>query len=160
MKPARVLALDLGTSTGWCAGTAGKPTTDSVVLFKAGYDNGAIAASLCDWLADMITMHDPTVIYFESPLNRGDHSGVQAGRILLGLSMVVELVAWRREVPCREANVSTVRKAVVGRGNARKPDVMTWCLANGMTPPNFDASDACVLWEYGHQMQAARRIAA
>ncbi len=161
MRPVRILALDLSGNTGWCFGAAGDaaPRLGSVQLGRNGYDNGAIAAALCDWLADAITTFAPSTVLYEAPLPRGQHSGVQAGRILLGLAMVTELVCFRREVDCREAHVSTVRAQTVGRGNCKKEDVAAWCTAQGWRFPDLDAADAAALWAYGVKV-AMRRLAA
>ena len=161
MSLPRILALDLGSQSGWCCGVVGDPTPriSSVRLGRQGYENGAIAASLCDWLADMITTHDPSLVLYEAPLPRGQHGGIQAGRILLGLAMVTELVCYRREVRCREANVNTVRAQVLGKGNASKDEVMLWCRGQGWQPDDTDASDAAALWAYGCKLAIERRAA-
>lgn len=140
-----VLALDLGSATGWACGVPGtKPVMGAVKLGIAG-NYGSIGGALHTWLWDAIDIHKPGYIVFEAPLP--SHRGIAAGRIALGLAMMVETVGYQAEIMTRECAVKTVRKRIIGTGNADKEDVMAWCQAQGWKPPTHDAADAAALWE-------------
>lgn len=150
-----LLALDLATNTGWCCGSSkSKPRIGSVRLEGNGI--GERGCHLIDWMDDHVSVFNPQMIVFEAPLPRGLHSGINAGRIALGLAMAVEMFCYRRAIPCHEGNVNAARKAVLGKGNAKKPDCMAFCRAAGLDPPDEDASDAWVLWRYGIIERAAK----
>lgn len=162
-----ILALDIATVSGWAAGSPGdKPQMGSVRLLGRGADDGAIGAAMCDWLADMITVHQPKLVAFEAPLQRGQHSGQAAGLITIGLVMMVKVVCWRREVKCQPFHVSTVRANTVGHGHAKKPEVAAWCIAQDWKvplisgEPDLDATDAAALWAYACGARAKRQRAA
>ena len=126
----------------------------SVRLLGRGAQDGAIGAAMADWLADQITIHDPSLVAYEAPLQIGKHSGQAAGLITIGLVMMVKVICWRREVVCRPFHVSTVRANTVGHGNAKKADVAAWCASQGWAvpeiagEPDLDATDAAALWAF------------
>jgi Holliday junction resolvasome RuvABC endonuclease subunit len=143
-----ILALDLASNAGWCCGPiGGTPRLDSVELAPGG-SVGARGCALVDWLADHIQVFQPGLVAFESPLPRGKHSGIQAGRIALGLAMACEMFCHRRNLACREAAVTEARKVVLGKGNAQKDEAMRACRAAGLNPRDTDAADAWVLWRF------------
>lgn len=164
-----ILALDIATKTGWCAGVIGSndPQLGSVRLLGRGAEDGAIGAAMADWLADMITVHRPRLVAYEAPLQIGQHSGQAAGLVTIGLVMMVKVICWRREVRCAPFHVSTVRANTIGRGNASKADVAAWCAEQGWTvpqvsgEPDLDATDAAALWAYAcGKRRPSRRAAA
>lgn len=142
-----ILALDLATRTGFCRGQVGaaRPIISHVDLAKPkdrGY--GPLGASFTGWLYDQIEVEKPSLIVFEAPLPF--HSGIAAGRIALGLAMLVEEVAYRMEVPTRECTVGWVRKTAMGGGKQTKEQVMAWAKGLNWDPPSHDAADAAALW--------------
>lgn len=154
-----VLTLDLAKRVGWCAGApGGRPAYGTVVL--GGPSHGAVYAALVDWLEDAIRLHRPVEIVAESPLVRGQHQGIDAGRLALGMFAHVELLAHDHSIRLLEEHVSRTRKAVIGRGNfakgTAKQEVIGWCRAQGYTPPDDNAADALVLWRYVEALRMRR----
>lgn len=149
-----ILALDIASVTGWCVGTAGdRPMYGSVRLMGKGASDGSLLASMADWLGDMIALYKPSRIVYEAPLPQ--QTNINAAKIALRLSGVVELISWRKNIRCGEAHVKTVRKAVVGNGNARKPEVVEWvrCTLQWPVPtvmgvPDYDSCDAIAVWAF------------
>jgi Holliday junction resolvasome RuvABC endonuclease subunit len=157
-----VLSLDIATITGWAVGRPGdSPKMGSVRLLGRGAEDGAIGCALIDWLADQITIHAPSLVAYEAPLQRGQHSGQAAGLVTIGLVMAVKIVCWRREVKCQPFHVSTIRANTVGSGRAKKADVAAWCASQGWQvpqvagEPDLDATDAAALWAYACGWRAA-----
>lgn len=140
-----VLALDLGSATGWACGVPGSKPLMGVVRPGVAGNYGSIGGGMHTWLWDMVEVHKPGIIVFEAPLPA--HNGIAAGRIALGLAMMVETVGYQAEVTTRECAVTTVRKRIIGTGRATKDQVMEWCRAQGWAPPRHDAADAAALWE-------------
>ncbi len=148
-----ILALDLASTTGWCWGEPGqRPWLDSVQLAPGG-SVGERCCALVDWLDDSSQTFRPDLIVFEAPLPRGQHSGIQAGRIALGLAAACEMFGVRKAIRCTEGNVNQARKHVLGRGNATKDDAVAACRAAGLTPSTHDAADAWVLWRFAVMMR-------
>lgn len=146
-----ILALDLATITGWAWRAAGMSSPRCGAWNLAGRTHAAGYAVLCDYLADAITLHAPRLIVYEAPLPPPKQTHANTARFLLGLCAVVELVAYRRDVPVREASRQTACAKVVGNGRATKDDVMAWARGRGFTPPTHDAADALVLLEYAER---------
>ena len=147
-----ILSLDLATNTGWCVGAATAdaiPRMNSVRLGKAG-DHGSIGAGLDDWLWSFADLTKPTMLVVEAAI--GQHLGQNAAKIALGLLMVCEVFAFRREIPITQCASSSVRARVIGSGRAQKPEVMAWCKSQGWNPPDNDASDAAALWELARRV--------
>ena len=143
-----ILALDLATHAGWCWGVPGTTPRIGAVDLAPGEMAAARYCALVDWLEDHVAVFQPDLIAYEAPIPRGTHSGLQAGRILLGLAAAVEMFAYRAAITCREGNVNEARKAVLGKGNASKDECEIACRNAGLNPPSQDASDAWVLWRY------------
>lgn len=159
MADGPILTLDLAKRLGWAVGSPGaRPHFGTVEL--RGQSHGAIYAALVDWLEDAIRLHAPAEIVAEAPLVRGEHQGIDAGRLALGMIAHLELVAHDHGIRLLEEHVARTRKAVMGRGNfakgTAKSEVMAWCRANGFDPPDDNAADALVLWRYVEQLRVGR----
>ena len=154
-----VLALDLGTTTGWCEGELGAhPVYGSVRLVGSSF--GARFAALADFLQDRFeSPAPPHQVVFEAPLPRTDAAGINAGRLGIGLASIVEYACHRYAIPCFESNTSRTRKQVTGRGGGWKSrdegkrHVVDWCRANGFDPHDDNAADSIVLWKHTEQVR-------
>lgn len=150
-----ILALDLATTTGWCAGDAKvgvRPRIGSILLGKHGH--GSIGAGLDDWLWGWHTLSPVSLLVVEAAI--AHHSSIQSAKIALGLLMVCEVFAYRAEIPIKQCAATSVRARVVGSGRAKKPEVMAWCRTQGWEPPNTDAADAAALWELARRVKMGR----
>lgn len=152
-RSASILALDLATTAGWCFGMPGTTPRLGAVQLAPDGNIGARGCALVDWLDDHHAVFQPDLIVFEAPLPRGQHSGIQAGRIALGLAMACEMYCYRAAVRCAEGNVNAARKIVLGKGNASKDEAIAACRAAGLAPPTHDAADAWVLWSYACKLR-------
>lgn len=150
MRDGPILSLDIATLTGWAVGPVGAeiPISGCQRITHPGADLAVTFHKFDHWLADLITVHDPSLIVFEAPVPRQNVHGFQTARKLLGLAAVCELVAYQREVECREAAVQTVRKHFCGNGRADKQDVIARCVARGWNVTDDNEADALALWDY------------
>ena len=147
-----ILTLDLATNTGWAVGEAtasAVPRIGSVRLGRAG-DHGSIGVGLDDWLWPFAELNSVDALVVEAAI--GQHAGQQAAKVALGLLMVCEMFAYRRETPIRQCAASSVRARVIGSGRAKKPEVMAWCVKQGWDVPDNDAADAAALWELARRV--------
>ena len=130
----KILAIDAATVTGWAIGTT-EPEAFGTIDFGATNDRAIRWWSFQEWLADMITEHEPTILAIEKPIFRGSGS-----LTLSGFTVVAELVAYLRDLTIVSINPSAVKKragvvgglkpvaAAIGRGwDVRSPDEADAC---------------------------------
>ena len=152
-----ILALDLATRSGWAAGAAGaRPVAGSVTLPRGGGPGqlGAVNAALADALRDLLTLHKPETVIFEAPAMHMAGRSPHTARLLIYLAGVVELMAYRWEVRCFEAQVQTVRSKLGIRKAETDRDwkqaVIRWCVKQGHDPRDDNQADALALLAYAH----------
>ena len=102
-------------------------------------------------LRALLQQHPADMLVYESPVSRGAGAlGTNAGRVLIGLAMVVEMVAHDYELPVFEEEVSKSRAAVTGRGGfaagTAKQHMAEWLAAGGHPECGPDEADARILW--------------
>lgn len=143
-----VLALDVGLTTGWAlsSGECGETS------FSHCGDLGARVHAFHGWLADMLAEHQPARLVMERPFGRAGFTS-DLPLILCG---VAHGVAHAHEVPRSEVTASQVKKAVTGKGNAKKRAVIVGVEALGWAPSSDHAADAAAVIETWR----AQRIAA
>lgn len=148
----RVLALDIASSCGWCIGGPG--ATPRFGTFKVPPaltpdDLGRRGAAFSNWLSDFVTVDRPNLIAFEAPISSAGLTNMQTIRMLYGLAFVAEMIAHIRGIDCEEANLQSVRKYFCGRGNAKKPDVISECVnGRGWNIADDHQADAGAVWAY------------
>jgi Holliday junction resolvasome RuvABC endonuclease subunit len=94
----------------------------------------------------MISVHEPDEVWYETPIP--SKNALHTMRLLMCLPAFAEELAHRRSIPCFEQGSSTARKAILGRGNATKPDVVRWAVLKGHSPQDDNAADALLLLAY------------
>ncbi len=145
-----ILALDLGTTTGWAIGVPGTmPICKSVSFPKASVSGpGRLYASFEDWLWDLIEVHQPVMIAYEAPMPPQAMKGINAGRIALSLVGHLEQVCYRATIPCYEQDVWAVRGYFVAHRGAKKEAVMAECRKRGWAFDTDNAADAAAVWAF------------
>lgn len=142
----KILALDLGTNTGWVIGS--KPFKAQAVVgslsLKAGrYEGGGMRyLRFENFLREMLDMQAFEAVYFEEVRR---HQGVDAAHVYGGLLATLTSFCERNGIPYQGIPIGTWKQAAVGKGNASKDDVMAWAKAAGITidhPATFDEADA------------------
>ena len=115
----QVLALDLGSSTGWALGPS---VVSGTWTHKPGrYDGGGMRyLRFRAWLSEMQGLAENRLgaVFFEEV--RG-HKGVDAAHVYGGF--LAHLSAWCEEngVPYEGVPVQTIKKHATGKGNSGKP---------------------------------------
>lgn len=140
-----LLCLDLGTKTGWAVGEPLKAVTSGVQSFQPGrYEGGGMRyLRFRAWLSEMRALIPGELsIYFEEVRH---HSAVDAAHVYGGL--LATLTAWCEEnkVPYLGIPVGTIKKAITGKGNASKQQVIDAVSALGYHPKDDNEADAIAL---------------
>lgn len=149
----KLFTLDLATRTGWASAPPDVPTTGDVrhgvKLFPStGDDVGAFLDAYDTWINDMLTVEKTGLVVFEAPILSSGKMNVSTSRKLMGLAGHTELVCRRRGIPCREVNISTVKKELAGTGHADKGLMISAARAEGFDVVDDNAADACGIWKW------------
>jgi hypothetical protein len=154
MDEKTILALDLAARTGWALGGMHDcvPLSGSIRFAKPGASLGMIFSTCRTWVRDLVLLHQPNVIVFESPMTPGHMSGrtnATTIRLLIGLTAIVEEATFGLDV--REAKVIDIRRHFIGSNPRRaeaKTKTIAACRRLGWTPVDDNAADALALWHY------------
>lgn len=140
-QPRAILALDLGTTTGWAIRSAGVITSGTVSFRPGRYEGGGMRyLRFGNWLNELCTLTEPfAAIWFEEVRR---HAATDAAHVYGGL--MATLTAWceLRGVPYEGVPVGTWKKAVCGKGNASKTEVIAAIERQGFRPSGPDEADA------------------
>lgn len=142
-----ILALDLGTTTGWASSMGGIVHSGTVSFRPSRYDGGGMRylrfQSWLDQLARDGAM--PAAVYFEEVRR---HVGTDAAHLYGGF--LATLTAWceREGVAYQGVPVATIKRHATGRGNAGKQDMVAAMQARGFSPADDNEADAIaiLLW--------------
>ena len=115
-----ILALDLGTATGWALRTADDRITSGTQSFKPGrFEGGGMRyLRFGRWLSETMAAADGIgTVYFEEVRR---HAGVDAAHDHGGF--LAALTAWwaHHSVPFSGVPVGVIKRQVTGKGNAGK----------------------------------------
>lgn len=143
-----ILALDLGTTTGWAMRTADGTTTSSTMSFKPGrFEGGGMRyLRFRRWLTELKAAADGiTEVHFEEVRR---HAGVDAAHAYGGF--LATLTAWceHHQIPYSGVPVATIKRHATGKGNADKAAMLAAARARGFTPTDDNEADALALLDY------------
>jgi hypothetical protein len=161
-RAAHVLALDLATTFGWCAGAFGQRPRQGAVLLRGDRMVDRCAA-LRDWLDDYEAVSGKvTALVLEAAILT-QRDTVDLVELLFGLRTTALLWAYDGELP-PHAVVSYGSGSVRGHmlGSARFPKgeakaaVVGWCRDRGFETATHDAADAVLTWHYAEALALGR----
>ena len=157
-----ILALDLGTTTGWALRSANGPVAHGFVSFKSQrFEGGGMRyLRFGRWLADMLSLSGPQsdsqtnltgigAVYFEEVRR---HLGVDAAHVYGGL--LATLTAWceHHQIPYEGIPVGTIKKHATGKGNASKDDMIAAARLLGYAPTDDNEADALAILHWAIQI--------
>lgn len=152
----RILALDLGTTTGWALSLdgcgPGAIASGSVSFHGSRFDGGGMRfLRFKRWLIEM-KGDGLASIYFEEVRR---HLGVDAAHAYGGYLGI--LTAWceAHEIPYEGVPVATIKRHATGKGNADKTAMVNAARARGFSPEDSNEADALLLLDYA----LAKRVA-
>lgn len=142
-----ILALDLGTTTGWAMLSDGVITSGTASFRPSRYDGGGMRyLRFRGWL-EQLRRYAGLVgaVHFEEVRR---HAGVDAAHIYGGF--LATLTGWceHRVIPYQGVPVGTIKKFIAGKGNADKEAVIAAIRARGFNPADDNEADALaiLLW--------------
>ncbi len=143
-----VLALDLGTTTGWALQAVDGLITSGTVSFRPSrYDGGGMRyLRFRGWLEQLAQDAGPiTAIHFEEVRR---HVGTDAAHVYGGLLATLTSWAETAGVAYQGVPVGTIKRHATGKGNANKDAMMAAARARGFSPADDNEADAIaiLLW--------------
>ena len=149
-----ILALDLGTTTGWALRPTGGPIAHGWISLKGGrYEGGGMRyLRFSRWLHEIYgTAGDINAVYFEEVRR---HASTDAAHVYGGL--MATLTAWceSRNIPYQGVPVGTIKKHATGKGNAGKDDMLAAMQALGHPVTDDNEADALALLHWALEQEA------
>ncbi|MFT3687765.1 crossover junction endodeoxyribonuclease RuvC [Paenirhodobacter sp.] len=143
-----ILALDLGTTTGWASRGYDGLITSGTVSFRPGrFDGGGMRfLRFTNWLTELDRLSGPVAAIWFEEVRR--HAGTDAAHVFGGLLATLTTWAELRGVPYCGVPVGTIKKHATGRGNAPKQDMIVAARTRGFSPADDNEADAIaiLLW--------------
>lgn len=118
-----VLALDLGTTTGFMLQQAGGAQMHGFWSLKPGKFDGA-GMRFLKFRQNLHDLHGscPITAVFYEAVRR--HNGTDAAHVYGGLMATLTAFCEEHKIPYEGVPVQTIKKFVTGKGNAGKPDML------------------------------------
>lgn len=146
--PRCILALDLGTNTGWALRSHEGLITSGTASFRPGrYDGGGMRyLRFTNWLTELDRLSGPIAAIWFEEVRR--HAGTDAAHVYGGL--MASLTSWGelRGIPYEGVPVGTIKRHATGKGNAPKQAIIDAARAKGFSPEDDNEADAIaiLLW--------------
>ena len=147
-----MLALDLGTKTGWAyKGSQGNVISGTQCFKNDRYSGGGMRyLRFSKWLDELYYNNELHIkkrfsVYFEEVRR---HLGVDAAHAYGGF--LATLTSWceEHEIPYQGIPVGTIKKHIAGKGNASKGEVIEAVKALGFHPADDNEADSLALLDY------------
>lgn len=150
-----ILALDLGTTTGWALRQLDGTISSGTVAFKPQrFEGGGMRfLRFKRWLNELRqTAGDIQSVVLEEVRS---HAGVDAAHAYGGF--LGHLTAWceQHHIPYQGVPVGTIKKHATGKGNAGKAAMIAAAQARGFQPQDDNEADALALLHWAITTQEA-----
>jgi len=150
-----ILALDLGTTTGWALRQLDGTISSGTVAFKPQrFEGGGMRfLRFKRWLNELRqTAGDIQGVVLEEVRS---HAGVDAAHAYGGF--LGHLTAWceQHHIPYQGVPVGTIKKHATGKGNAGKAAMIAAAQARGFQPHDDNEADALALLHWAITTQEA-----
>ena len=140
-----LLALDLGTTTGWALrGSDGHISSGSESFRPQRFEGGGMRyLRFKRWLTDIKQCNASIDQVVFEEVRR--HAGVDAAHAYGGF--MGQLTAWceHHQIPYHGIPVGTIKKHATGKGNASKDEMVAAVRARGHSPADDNEADAIAL---------------
>lgn len=140
----KILALDLGTQTGWAVSVDGLVTSGSQSFKPTRFEGAGMRfLKFKRFLSDLKANADGFDIVVFEEVRR--HRGVDAAHAYGGF--MAHLTAWceHHQIPYKAEPVQSIKIYWTGKGNANKQAMFDTALAKGYTPADDNEADAIAL---------------
>ena len=147
-----ILALDLGTTTGWALRPADGQIVHGFVSFRPQrFEGGGMRyLRFKRWLTELKNITgDIHAVHFEE-IRR--HAGVDAAHVYGGLMATLTTWCEHHNIPYQGVPVGTIKKHATGKGNASKDEVIAAMRALGHPVTDDNEADALAILHWAiHQ---------
>ncbi|HJD59781.1 MAG TPA: hypothetical protein LFW20_03840 [Rickettsia endosymbiont of Omalisus fontisbellaquei] len=143
-----ILALDLGTTTGWAVHNKEQAIKSGTINFKPNKfeGGGMVFVRFRKWLVDIKNSEDCIdLIYFESVRS---HKGIDATHKYGGFLATLTAFCEHHKIPYLGVPVGTIKKHITGKGNATKYAVIDAVKEKGFAPSDDNEADSLALLDY------------
>ena len=152
-----ILALDLGTITGWALrGSDGHITSGSESFRPQRFEGGGMRfLRFKRWLTELKAItSDIDCLHFEEVRR---HVSTDAAHAYGGF--LATLTAWceHHQIPYQGVPVGTIKKYATGKGNASKDEMVASARARGHAPVDDNEADALALLHWAIAQHALER---
>ena len=143
-----ILALDLGTRTGWALVDSNGNITSGVVEFKQDrwHGGGMRFLRFRAWLDEVYRLASGFDQLFYEQVRR--HAGTDASHLYGGWLAILEVWCEQNSVAYAGTPVGTIKRHATGKGNANKAAMIAAARARGFSPADDNEADAIaiLLW--------------
>lgn len=146
MNNKKILALDLGTKTGWAIKSQNQITSGTIEFKPSRFEGGGMRyLRFQKWLEEINQLsHGIDQVYFEEVRR---HLGVDASHAYGGF--LAYLTGWCEEknpkIPYLGIPVKAIKKHITGNGNSKKEAVIEAVRKLGFGPKDDNEADALAL---------------
>ncbi|MBF0326901.1 MAG: hypothetical protein HQL42_17770 [Alphaproteobacteria bacterium] len=152
-----ILALDLGTTTGWAMRLADGSVVSGTMEFKpCRYEGGGMRfLRFRSWLDHLeFAAKKIDLLHFEEVRR---HAGTDAAHIYGGF--LAHLTAWceLKHIPYQGVPVGTIKRHATGKGNAGKDMVVAAMKVRGFNPEDDNEADALAILSWAIDTQGGVR---
>lgn len=124
----KILALDLGTKTGWAFGDMWDTNRIYSGMqdfsLKRGESPGIRLLSFDKWIYEMLAKYKPKMVGYEMPHQRGGH----ATQLLLGMLGILHVACEKAGIEYASVHSMTLKKSATGSGKASKKDMISMAM--------------------------------
>jgi Holliday junction resolvasome RuvABC endonuclease subunit len=147
MSRRNILALDLGTATGWASASGGVIHASSVQRFPTlRFEGGGMRfLRFRRWLRDMLHEVEATEVVYEEVRR---HVATDAAHVYGGFLAHLQAVCEENRVAYAGVPVQTIKKYATGKGNAPKEAMIAAVRMWGRNPVDDNEADAIALARY------------
>ncbi|NHB77624.1 crossover junction endodeoxyribonuclease RuvC [Rhodobacter calidifons] len=140
-----ILALDLGTRTGWALLTRDRAITTGVVEFKQDRWQGGGMRFLRfrAWLDEVHQLSGGFDQLIYEQVRR--HAGTDASHLYGGWLAILEVWCEQNSVAYQGVPVGTIKRHATGKGNAPKEAMIAAARARGFSPADDNEADAIAI---------------
>ena len=153
-----VLAIDLGTTTGWALRSKDGQIAHGFASFKPQrFEGGGMRyLRFKRWLTEIKALAtDIHAVYFEEVRR---HAGVDAAHVYGGLMATLTTWCEHHNIAYQGVPVGTIKKHATGKGNAGKDEMIASVQARGHQPADDNEADAIALVYLARDRQKTQEV--
>lgn len=150
--PTVIVAIDLGSTTGWAANPDGVVTSGTLTFRPGRFEGGGMRfVRFRAAMSELISQTGATRVYFEEVHSHGVKSKngkqitpIDAAHLYGGFLAHLTALCEEMRIPYLGVPVGTIKKHATGKGNANKDAMKAAATARGWTFSDDNEADA--LW--------------